>query len=142
MPATSAGMTWWVRIGTVSPGVFSHAHSAVLLARLPPRHCARPALVSSQFLQSREPGPMSFTSVAPRDNVAAGIGWMLLTTFLFIAMDTLAKYLLHLYPAAQVIWARFFFHLLLAMAIMGPSLLSGIRSARPMLQHARSVLLL
>ncbi len=85
---------------------------------------------------------MPFTSVAPRDNVAAGIGWMLLTTFLFIALDTLAKYLLQLYPAPQVIWARFFFHLLLAMAMMGPSLLSGIRSARPLLQHARSVLLL
>ena len=85
---------------------------------------------------------MSFTSVAPRDNVAAGIGWMLLTTFLFIAMDTLAKFLLQLYPAPQVIWARFFFHLLLAMAMMGPSLLSGIRSTRPLLQHARSVLLL
>ena len=85
---------------------------------------------------------MSFTSVAPRDNVAAGIGWMLLTTFLFIALDTLAKYLLQLYPAPQVIWARFFFHLLLAMAMMGPSLLSGIRSGRPLLQHARSVTLL
>jgi drug/metabolite transporter (DMT)-like permease len=85
---------------------------------------------------------MSTTSLAPRENVAAGIGWMLLTTFLFLSMDTLGKYLLQSYPAPQVIWARFFFHLLLALAIMGPGLLRGLRSGRPLLQLARSLLIL
>jgi drug/metabolite transporter (DMT)-like permease len=85
---------------------------------------------------------MSIISAAPRDNIAAGIGWMLLTTFWFIALDTLAKYLLQSYPATQVLWGRFFFHLLLAMAVMGPAFLRGLRSGRPRLQLARSVLLL
>ena len=85
---------------------------------------------------------MSITSTAPRDNIAAGIGWMLLTTFWFIALDTLGKYLLQSYPPGQVLWARFFFHLLFAAAIMGPALLPGLRSGRPALQLARSVLLL
>ena len=85
---------------------------------------------------------MSFTSLAPRENVAAGIGWMMLTTFLFILMDTLGKYLMQSYSTPQVMWARFFFHLLLAMAIMGPALLTGLRSGRLKLQLVRSVLLL
>jgi drug/metabolite transporter (DMT)-like permease len=85
---------------------------------------------------------MSFTTVAPRDNIAAGIGWMLLTTFWFIALDTLGKYLLQSYPPGQVLWARFFFHLLFAVAIMGSGVLTGLRSGRPALQLARSMLLL
>jgi drug/metabolite transporter (DMT)-like permease len=85
---------------------------------------------------------MSTATLAPRDNVAAGIGWMLLTTFLFIAMDTLGKYLMQSYSMPQVMWARFFFHLLLAMAIMAPGLLAGLRSGRLPLQLARSGLLL
>ena len=83
---------------------------------------------------------MSITSVAPRDNIAAGIGWMLLSTVLFITLDTLVKYLLQFYPVAQVLWARFFFHLLLSVAIMRPAYLSGMRSGRPHLQYARSML--
>ena len=85
---------------------------------------------------------MSTATLAPRENVAAGIGWMLLTTFLFIGMDTLGKYLMQSYPTTQVMWARFFFHLLLAMAIMAPGLLAGLRSGRLPLQLARSGLLL
>jgi drug/metabolite transporter (DMT)-like permease len=82
------------------------------------------------------------TSATPRDNIAAGIGWMLLTTFWFICLDTLAKYLLQYYPTPQVLWARFFFHLLFAAAIMGPGLVIGLRSGRLHLQLLRSVLLL
>jgi drug/metabolite transporter (DMT)-like permease len=82
------------------------------------------------------------TSATPRDNIAAGIGWMLLTTFWFVCLDTLAKYLLQHYPTPQVLWARFFFHLLFAAAIMGPGLLIGLRSGRLHLQLLRSVLLL
>ena len=83
---------------------------------------------------------MSTTSVAPRDNIAAGIGWMLLTTVLFITLDTLVKYMLQFYPAPQVLWARFFFHLLLSVAIMRPDFLAGMRSGRPPLQYARSAI--
>ena len=85
---------------------------------------------------------MSTTSLAPRENIPAGIGWMLLTTFFFISMDAIAKYLMQSYSMPQVMWARFFFHLLLAMAIMGPGLLAGLRSGRWHLQVARSLLIL
>jgi drug/metabolite transporter (DMT)-like permease len=118
----------------------SHASRAGLPAS---GHHRRPALGSAgNLLQPGELCAMSTTSLAPRENVAAGIGWMLLTTFLFLSMDSLAKYLMQSYAAPQVVWARFFFHLLLALAILGPGLLRGVRSARPLLQAARSVLIL
>lgn len=85
---------------------------------------------------------MSASTLAPRDNVAAGIGFMLAAIFCFISLDAVAKHLLQIYPASQVMWARFFFHLLLALAVMGPGLLAGMRSAKPSLQLARSILLL
>lgn len=85
---------------------------------------------------------MPASILAPRDNVAAGIGYMLAAIFCFISLDTVAKYLLQIYPPSQVMWARFFFHLLLAMAVMGPGLVTGTRSAKPSLQLARSILIL
>ena len=43
----------------------------------------------------------------------AGIALILATTFFFVSMDTLVKHLVQSYPVAQVVWARYFFHLLL-----------------------------
>lgn len=85
---------------------------------------------------------MSVSILAPRENVAAGIGWMLVTVFWFITLDAIAKYLLQSYPVTQVVWARFFFHLLTALVLMGTSLPRAIRSASPGLQLLRSLLLL
>lgn len=85
---------------------------------------------------------MSTATLTPRENVIAGIGWMLATAFWFISLDSLAKFLLQSYPVAQVLWARFFFHLLLALVVMGPGLMAGLRSGRPSLQLARSCLML
>lgn len=85
---------------------------------------------------------MSITSLAPRENIAAGIGWMLATIFCFVTLDTLAKYLLQLFPTSQVLWARFFFQMVIAAAVMWPILPGGLRSRHLLLQLTRSVLLL
>lgn len=70
-----------------------------------------------------------------------GILWMLLAIFLFVSMDATAKYLSQSYPVAQVVWARYVFHVLVvALALHGrvPRLL---RSERLGLQLVRSLLL-
>lgn len=76
------------------------------------------------------------------DNVAAGILWMLLTMVFFIGLDTAAKQLLLTYPLPQVMWGRFFFHLLVVVAVMGPRFMGHLRTGTPVLQGARSLLLL
>jgi len=44
---------------------------------------------------------------------------MLLTVFLFVSMDTVAKYLTQHYPVPQVVWARFSFHGLILVVYLG-----------------------
>ncbi len=76
------------------------------------------------------------------DNVKAGVAWMLLTTLFFLSLDAVAKHLVSSYPVIQVVWARFIFHLLLAAMILGPRFGFFARSANPLLQIVRSILLL
>jgi drug/metabolite transporter (DMT)-like permease len=85
---------------------------------------------------------MSISSLAPRENIAAGIGWMLATVFCFMTLDALAKYLLQYFPTSQVLWARFFFQMVIAVAVMWPTLPASLRSGNLRLQLIRSVLLL
>ena len=54
------------------------------------------------------------TPAESSDNPLLGIAWMLATMFWFVTLDSTAKYLMQTYPVVQVIWARFFFHLLLS----------------------------
>jgi drug/metabolite transporter (DMT)-like permease len=79
------------------------------------------------------------------DNIPAGIGLMLLTMFFFVSLDATAKYLMQFYPVVQVIWGRFFFHMILVLAVL-LCMKSGIRekiiSKKPGLQIARSFLML
>ncbi len=79
------------------------------------------------------------------DNIPAGIGLMLLTMFFFVTLDATAKYLMQFYSVAQVIWGRFFFHMILVLAVL-LSMKSGIKdkitSKKPSLQIARSFLML
>lgn len=72
-----------------------------------------------------------------------GIPWVIAAIFLFVSMDTLVKQLLHDgYELPQVVWARYFFHVLLLAVVLGPKLLSVARSASLNLQIFRSVLML
>ncbi len=76
------------------------------------------------------------------DNVKAGVVWMLITTFFFVSLDAVAKHLVSNYPVLQVVWGRFFFHMILAALILGPRFAVLARSANLPLQIVRSIFLL
>jgi drug/metabolite transporter (DMT)-like permease len=71
-----------------------------------------------------------------------GIALMVLTVFLFVCMDTLAKHLTQSYTVTQVLWARYAFALGLVVALLRGRLPGLARSGRPGLQIARGLLLL
>jgi drug/metabolite transporter (DMT)-like permease len=73
------------------------------------------------------------------DNHLLGIAWMLATMFWFVTLDSTAKYLMQTYPVVQVIWARFFFHLLFVVLLMGPQLVTRIKSQSLLHQGLRSL---
>lgn len=62
------------------------------------------------------------------DRPLIGIAWMLVTMFWFVTLDSTAKYLMQSYPVVQVIWARFFFHVIFVALLMGRQLPTQIRS--------------
>ena len=64
---------------------------------------------------------------------------MLATMFWFVTLDSTAKYLMQTYPVVQVIWARFFFHLLFVVLLMGPQLVTRIKSQSLLHQGLRSL---
>ena len=63
--------------------------------------------------------------------------------FLFVVMDSIVKYANQTYEPLQVVWARYFFHMLLMTLVLAPKLrMSLVRTAKPKLQIFRSMLLL
>lgn len=84
----------------------------------------------------------SVSVIRAPENHRHGIYWMLLTMFLFVSMDTVAKYLTASYPVHQVVWARYIFHVLLLFAWLGPRAPWVLRTRRLGLQLWRSLLLL
>jgi len=78
-------------------------------------------------------------SLKSPDNHLLGITWMLATMFCFVTLDSTAKYLMQTYPVVQVIWARFFFHLLFVIVLMGPQLARRIKSQSLLHQGMRSL---
>lgn len=68
---------------------------------------------------------------------------MVLSGLLFVVMDATAKYLSAEYPVAQIVWARYVFHLLTLPLLIGRgSWLAVVRTRRLGLQLLRSLLLL
>lgn len=70
---------------------------------------------------------------------------MLLAMFFFVTLDAVAKFLMQIYPVTQVIWGRFFFHMVLvltALVLMRSNIKQAITSRRPGLQIWRSILML
>lgn len=84
----------------------------------------------------------SVAEALSRDNHRHGIYWMLLTMFMFVSMDTVAKYLTESHAVAQVVWARYLFHVALLFVWLGPRLPATLKTRRLGLQLARSLLLL
>ncbi len=64
---------------------------------------------------------------------------MFAATVFFSAMDVCNKHLTQEYPVGQVVWARFFFHLVVLAALLGPAVFPALVSGRPGLQAARSI---
>lgn len=67
---------------------------------------------------------------------------MLLTVFLIVCMDAVAKYLTQHYPVPQVVWARFTFHGLILLLYLGRRCTLLGQSRRLGLQITRGALLL
>lgn len=81
-------------------------------------------------------------SPAPKDNLHAGIFWMLVTTLMFISMDTCAKLLVAVYPTIQVVWGRYFFQVVILCIVLAPRLTGLIKTQSLKFQLLRSVFLL
>ncbi len=75
-------------------------------------------------------------------NAKHGIAWMLLTMLLFVSMDACAKYLSQSLHVAEIVWGRYFFHLLLLSCLLAPRLKTLMTTSYIGLQLLRSVLLL
>ena len=71
-----------------------------------------------------------------------GIAWMMLAMFFFVSMDTCVKYLVETYAVIQIVWARYFFHLLILIVLLAPKLRTTLKTNNLKLQLLRSVLLL
>lgn len=76
-------------------------------------------------------------------NIVRGILLMMLAGFLFVVMDSTAKYLSGSYPVTQIVWARYIFHLLTLPLLIGRgSWLAVLATRRLGLQLLRSLMLL
>lgn len=61
---------------------------------------------------------------------------------MFVVMDTISKYLSRYYPVPAIVWARYFFHVLLVVIALGPRLGWGlVRTRRLGVQLVRGLLL-
>lgn len=80
---------------------------------------------------------------ADRWSIGKGIVMLLLGVALFGCGEAVVKYLTQSYDVAQVVWGRFTFHALVFLIIFARrGIIGQMRTARPGLQIARSVLLL
>lgn len=71
-----------------------------------------------------------------------GIALMCTAGICFTVMDTGVKYLTDTYPVPQLVWARYTFHALLMLIVLGPRLGTGLwRTGRFGMQMVRSLLL-
>jgi RarD protein len=61
---------------------------------------------------------------------------------MFVVMDTISKYLSRFYPVPAIVWARYFFHVVLVVVALGPRLgLRLVRTQRLGMQLLRGLLL-
>ena len=71
-----------------------------------------------------------------------GVLMIVTAVALFAVMDSISKYLSRYYPVTAIVWARYFFHLLLVATALGPRLGLGlVRTRRLGAQLVRGLLL-
>lgn len=77
-----------------------------------------------------------------RLKVFRGMLMVMMAVAIFSVMDALPKYLARFYRVALVAWARYAFHLVLVVIVLGPRLGRPlVRTARPGAQLVRGLLL-
>jgi len=86
--------------------------------------------------------PVSRPALLEDENIPRGILLMLITTLFFVMIDVSAKHLSQTLPVAEVVWARFFFHLLAVLILLGRRTVRFAHTNRPILQIFRSAMLL
>lgn len=68
---------------------------------------------------------------------------VMVAVILFAVMDSVSKYLTRFYPVSTVVWARYTFHTVLVILVLGPRLGAElVRTRRPGAQVVRGLLLL
>ncbi len=88
-------------------------------------------------------GNLDVTSEAGRIERLKGIGLMLAALGCFACLDTTAKLLSAHMDTVQVVWARYFFHFILAFVVLNPWTRPGLLNSRRLgLQVGRALLLL
>jgi drug/metabolite transporter (DMT)-like permease len=78
---------------------------------------------------------------ADTDAVRRGILWMIVATMMFVNIDAICKHLAGAYPVLQVVWGRYFFHLLFLSIFLGRRIPAVLKTRRLPLQLGRSALL-
>jgi len=77
-----------------------------------------------------------------RHHLARGVGLIMISVFMFSAMDTMAKLALKSYPIAPLIWARYTLQLVIMVALFAPRMGFGLARTRFLgLQMLRGILL-
>jgi len=71
-----------------------------------------------------------------------GALWVILAMFMFVSMDACVKTLVHEHPSIQIVWARYFFHVVLLAVVLAPRLRQVMKTQNLTLQLVRSALLL
>lgn len=76
-----------------------------------------------------------------QENHVAGILWMMLTMCLFVSMDTVVKFLVQDFSPFQIVWARFFFHMLWLLVFLRKDFIASFTTNSLKLQLLRSACL-
>lgn len=103
----------------------------------------RKAIIARRDSAVRFPSAMSAgDSAQPAQHTLRGILMIMTAVAMFTVLDSIAKYLARFYPVPGVVWARYAFHLLLVVLILGPRLRGRlVRTRRLPLQIVRGVVL-
>jgi drug/metabolite transporter (DMT)-like permease len=77
-----------------------------------------------------------------RPHTLRGILMIMTAVAMFTVMDSIAKYLSRFYPVPGIVWARYAFHLLFVVMILGPRMKFGLARTRHLgLQIVRGIVL-